>query len=57
MELLQCLLPSLSLLRLDGYEMTVSDYHLILNLTSTQTKAACSIYGQHPQLDYSEVQN
>ena len=46
MELFQCLLPSLSLLRLDGYEMTVSDHHLTLNLTSTQTKAACPICGQ-----------
>ena len=46
MELLQCLLPSLSLLRLDGYEMAMGDHHLTLNLTSTQTKAACPICDQ-----------
>jgi len=54
MELLQCLLPSLSLLRLDGYEMAMGDspeerlrqHHLTLNLTSTQTKAACPICGR-----------
>jgi len=46
MELLRCLLPSLSLLRLEGYEMAMGDRHLTLNLTSTQTKAACPICGQ-----------
>ena len=46
MELLQCLLPSLSLLRLDGYEMAMGNRHLTLNLTSTQTKAACPVCGQ-----------
>ena len=46
MELLQCLLPSPSLLHLDGYEMAMGNRHLTLNLTSTQTKAACPICGQ-----------
>ena len=54
MKLLQCLLPSVSLLRLDSYEMTTGNSpeerlrqrHLTLNLTSTQTKAACPICGQ-----------
>lgn len=46
MELLQCLLPSLSLLHLDGYEMTVGDQRLTLTLTSTQTQVACPICGQ-----------
>ena len=46
MKLLQCLLPSLSLLHLKSYDLLLSEHQLTLNLTSTQTKAACPICGQ-----------
>ena len=46
MELLQCLLPSLHLLHLDGYELQSSDHQFTLHLTSTQTQSACPICGQ-----------
>ena len=46
MELLQCLLPSVHLLHLDGYGLLLDEHRLILNLTSTQTQAACPICGQ-----------
>lgn len=46
MELLQCLLPSLHLLHLNSYELLLSEHQLTLNLTSTQTQAACPICGQ-----------
>ena len=46
MELLQCLLPSLHLLHLDSYDLLPGEHRLTLNLTSTQTQAACPICGQ-----------
>lgn len=46
MELLQCLLPSLHLLHLDSYDLLPSEHRLTLNLTSTQTQAACPVCGQ-----------
>lgn len=46
MELLQCLLPSLHLLHLDSYALLPEEHRLILNLSSTQTQAACPVCGQ-----------
>ena len=46
MELLQYLLPSFHLLRLDSYEVLPSEHQLRLNLTSTQTEVACPLCGQ-----------
>ena len=41
------MLPSFHLLHLDSYELLLSEHRLRLNLTSTQTQAACPICGQH----------
>jgi transposase len=46
MELLQCLLPSLHLLHLDSYHLLPGECRLTLNLSSTQTRAACPVCGQ-----------
>ena len=46
MELLQYLLPSFHLLRLDSYEVLPSEHQLRFNLTSTQTEVACPLCGQ-----------
>lgn len=56
MELLQCLLPSLHLLHLDGYDLRPREHRLTLNLTSTQTRAACPICGQHSHRVHSRYE-
>lgn len=56
MELLQCLLPSLHLLHLDGYDLLPSEHRLTLNLTSTQTQAVCPICGQYSHRVHSRYE-
>ncbi len=46
MKLLQSILPNFSLLHLDSYELMPEEHHLMLKLTSTQTKVLCPICSQ-----------
>ena len=45
MELLQCLLPGSSVLRLDGYELDHEAKHLTLHVSSSQTTVQCPVCG------------
>lgn len=56
MELLQSLLPSPSLLRLDSQELRTGDHHLTLHLCSTQTMVPCPLCGQLTQRIHSRYE-
>ena len=56
MELLQCLLPSSSLLCLNSYEIDVDSHRLILTVSSTQAVGRCPICGSLTQRIHSRYQ-
>lgn len=56
MELLQRLLPSPSLLRLNSYEMDLESHHLTLSVSSTQSVAQCPLCGDLSERIHSRYQ-
>lgn len=56
MDLLQCLLPSSSLLRLKSYEMDLESYDLTLSVSSTQSVAHCPLCGDPSERIHSRYQ-
>lgn len=56
MDLLQCLLPSSSLLRLNSYDMDLESHDLTLSVSSTQSVAHCPLCGDSSERIHSRYQ-